>query len=447
MYKKFVSRLGKNYIYDSISNNVYEINESNASILPDTGETSLLRTLDQSLFDAVYYGYDFDNVASNAIIANRIDVPEVIVIEISQKCNYRCSYCVYSGAYQYERSHSDADMSQSSMNAIIENFFDTTEHPKNVSFYGGEPLLNFDGIRGFVEEIESRLLSVEYYVTTNGELLHDENILSFLVDHGFHINISYDGVNHDCYRKTKSGRKTSKRIEEIVESMIGKYPQFVTSNLRLSITLSPPYRLYENACFFRNHPVLSKVNMLVNSVNLEDNSFISHHDMEAENIQLSKDYRLLADEYIVTEFERLPKFIQALFFRSLGRIEDRQMSLLSEKSRMGCCIPGTQRIFITCSGDYYMCERVGTFANLGSLSEGIVLDRIQSAQHDIDELMNLRCSQCYLSRVCDYCFSVFRKGNNLVDMERINKACQKQREWFDLLFYIFLSKSELENQS
>ena len=280
----------------------------------------------------------------------------------------------------------------------------------------------------------------------SGVLLTDKSILNFIVNHRFHINISFDGLNNDLYRKRLDGGTSSIIIEEVVKELLENNPKYVNERVKLSVTLSPPYRLYDNAQFFERHPLYSKLNMIVNTVNIEDNDFICNFDMKEENKRMQEDYLKLADYFIDTEEKDLSYFLKALFLRPLLRIEERKMGIPLEMNRVGCCIPGKQRIYINTEGDYYMCERVGNYSKLGSVKEDISKLSVIAVQNEIDALIWEKCSTCHLSRICDFCYSVFREGNKLTSEERVNRICNRQKEWFDFLFYVFLSKKERENK-
>ena len=240
-----------------------------------------------------------------------------------------------------------------------------------MSFYGGEPLLNFECISHFVTTLKSMAIDIGYYITTNGILLENDEICEFLVHHDFHVNISYDGLNQNLYRKDLSKKGTASRIEKVIQELMRKFPSFVEKNVRLSVTLAPPYRLMENARYFETHPILSKLSLIINTINQDDNSFIEKFDMRIENARLSDDYHQLANRYIFDELQTSSKFLQALFVRSLNRIDGREMRFPRKNVRLGCCDPGKQRIFVTCHGECFICERVGNFGKLGNVDMGI----------------------------------------------------------------------------
>lgn len=75
---------------------------------------------------------------------------------------------------------------------------------KSISFYGGEPLLEFDLIKQCVEYSCSKCSSnnIEFHMTTNASLL-TEDMLRFFHKHNFYITISIDGYEeyHNKNRK------------------------------------------------------------------------------------------------------------------------------------------------------------------------------------------------------------------------------------------------------
>jgi MoaA/NifB/PqqE/SkfB family radical SAM enzyme len=77
-----------------------------------------------------------------------------IIIEISQRCNLSCAYCVYNGDYFFERKKSGLDMrletAQAGLNYIHGILKDRYKKELKISFYGGEPLLRFDVLKEIV---------------------------------------------------------------------------------------------------------------------------------------------------------------------------------------------------------------------------------------------------------------------------------------------------------
>lgn len=446
MYKVFESRSGIRYLYESTTNGIFELSPAELGALPERiGTTHALACLDKermifpderklsssySTFRECYFEID-------------CEAPELLVLEMTQQCNFRCSYCIYSGSYPLERTHASKRMERADIDAIVEKYFRGNSHPRYVSFYGGEPLLNYGLIKEFCSTVSQSGVSPCYSMTTNGFLLQDDDIVAFLVNHNFQLNISYDGINHDRYRRTVEGGPTADCLIELLRKIDVQHPGYLEKNLTLSITLAPPYRLKENAHFFSNDPFLSRLKMNVSVVNDEDCLFLDDFDLVSEQKQLADDLTNLADWYIDYQGE-LPKFLLALFAAGLKRIDDREMSLQTKAFPPGQCVPGLHRRFITSFGQEYMCERVGNYGFLGSVHERLNNGSgYQTIVDELDKAFSERCPKCYLSRICDMCCSSLRRGDSLKDAIKINQICEQRRRWFDLIFYIYLSRKEL----
>lgn len=445
MYRIIESKTGRKYLYDSISNNFFEPTDEVLKLLPETGgELSDLKKLGDDFYQTVWGEYKFENLLEFIPQTSPNESPEVLILELTQQCNFRCTYCIYSGVYCYERTHSEKSLPDDLRREVLTYFFhEQPVPPANISFYGGEPLLEYQQIKDTVEYLKTRgFENTGYYITTNGVLLANEHILQFLVENSFQIGISFDGLNHDLYRKSSLGRTTSSDVLAVIDTISVKYPNFFKTNLRLSVTLAPPYRLYENSCFFGEHPLLSRIPLLINSVNSDDTGFFDQFDMEEETRQLTNDYLRLSNEYIDMN-KQPPLFHRALFDDHVKRFEYREMRLQSNAFPPGNCAIGSKRLFVTCSGDKYPCERVGTYGFLGNVSDGRKLtDKYENVLHEYKKAVLPNCARCHLVRVCNYCISTFRQGDKMGGWERITRQCEKQREWFDLIMYIYVSKME-----
>ncbi|MCQ2964025.1 MAG: radical SAM protein [archaeon] len=141
-----------------------------------------------------------------------------LIFSITEDCNFRCSYCIYSDEFLESRNHSlkymDFDTAKKAINIYFKYFtegkcYNLFKNP-SFSFYGGEPLLNFNLIKKIVSYIKS-IYSGEIYfsITTNGSLLTKE-ISDYLMDNNFSILVSLDGdeTEHNRKRKYKNGHNT-----------------------------------------------------------------------------------------------------------------------------------------------------------------------------------------------------------------------------------------------
>lgn len=133
-----------------------------------------------------------------------------LVLQVTQQCNLRCSYCAFSGLY-HNRTHNSERMNFETARKAIDFFIERSFESESLhlGFYGGEPLLEIELIKKCVDYIQKNVEGkrITFGITTNGTLLTGE-VLQFLYDNDFSITISLDGPkeDHDACRKFANGK-------------------------------------------------------------------------------------------------------------------------------------------------------------------------------------------------------------------------------------------------
>lgn len=120
-----------------------------------------------------------------------INVPGLVVLNLTTDCNMRCTYCYASaGDNQNYMSVETAIKTVQELKKINKN------NSIKILFHGGEPLLCLDVIKQVIDYCEKTYLlnSVEYYIQTNCVLL-DEQTIVYFQEHNVKISISLDGHN------------------------------------------------------------------------------------------------------------------------------------------------------------------------------------------------------------------------------------------------------------
>lgn len=111
----------------------------------------------------------------------------MLTLQLTQSCNFRCDYCIYSGNSSYNRAHSHNSMSISTAKHAIEFFKMHSIDNSNpvVAFYGGEPLLRFNEIKLITQYAEQVFEGkhISFRITTNCSLLSEE-MVKFFFDSG-----------------------------------------------------------------------------------------------------------------------------------------------------------------------------------------------------------------------------------------------------------------------
>ena len=135
-----------------------------------------------------------------------------LVMNISQDCNLRCTYCFAStGHYKGKRTL----MSKEVADKTLTWFFEQAKCSKvlNLHLFGGEPLINIPLVEYIVEKC--KILEKEYSkkifinVCTNGTILN-EKLLKLIKDNEIGMQISIDGPKevHDKYRPMANGNSS-----------------------------------------------------------------------------------------------------------------------------------------------------------------------------------------------------------------------------------------------
>ncbi|MEU0136328.1 radical SAM protein [Streptomyces sp. NPDC006296] len=193
-------------------------------------------------------GWQFPDLPQDA----RLEQPRVRVLMLNptEQCNIRCTYCYYGGAYPGTRPHQTASAGTDTVRAAIDLFVTGEERlepaQRAVYFFGGEPLLAFDRLKEAVLALEERKREVGsqpenliVQVNSNGMLLTPD-IVDFLVEHDIYLNISVDGPNHDRYRVDRRGRGTHDRVRERTDWLADHRPDYFASRVALICVLSAP---------------------------------------------------------------------------------------------------------------------------------------------------------------------------------------------------------------
>ena len=129
---------------------------------------------------------------------------------MTNDCNMNCLYC-------YEKNKKKQSISYSTLDATVTFVKDTMSSKNKLVIHGGEPLLEFDKIKYFVDEINKikKECKFELFITTNATLVDDASA-DFLKKHFDKISISIDGISesHDKNRIFKKGSGTYNVILE-----------------------------------------------------------------------------------------------------------------------------------------------------------------------------------------------------------------------------------------
>ncbi|MFQ5767646.1 MAG: radical SAM protein, partial [Acidobacteriota bacterium] len=172
------------------------------------------------------------------------------ILEVTEKCNLRCRYCIYSGFYPNNRSHGSASMDSRTAGQAVDlahrhvNAL-PAETPVGIGFTGGEPLLNWPLITDAADYARRKSWggrTVMLNLTSNATLLKKEH-LDFFIDHAFNLTVSLDGPRgvHDRGRVFADGnRGTYRKVRRAVDMIRERDPGYFDQRVMFSAVLSYP---------------------------------------------------------------------------------------------------------------------------------------------------------------------------------------------------------------
>jgi len=186
-----------------------------------------------------------DNYANVAAANNNVPL-KALCMNVSHACNMSCAYC-FAGRGEYGSSDGHVSDVESGINNegdkklmsletgiraidfLVKNSGD--RKTLDVDFFGGEPLLNWDVIKGIVKyarEVERSCGKRFRFTLTTNALLIDDDVISFTNNQMHNVVLSLDGrpETHDAMRKLPGGKDSYAdvidNIKKLVEARRGK---------------------------------------------------------------------------------------------------------------------------------------------------------------------------------------------------------------------------------
>ena len=139
-----------------------------------------------------------------------------LTIALTKMCNFSCEYC-------YEQSRIPPRMSHEIAEDVIE-FIKKHKRTENlyITWYGGEPLLEFNGLKELSEQMQGLEMNYNAQLITNGYLLTEEVINSLEELKISHIQITIDGSEktHNKRRSLRGGGKTYGQIMRNIDRLV-----------------------------------------------------------------------------------------------------------------------------------------------------------------------------------------------------------------------------------
>lgn len=429
------------YIYDRGRNAILQVAAEEFSELENVRKGILKSYESEVVKKYQKYGFLKENTVTKIehpcthalkhYLANHL---EKLTLQVTQRCNLRCEYCIYSGHYD-TRTHSELDMDFETAKKSIDLYLNASSeiNELTVAFYGGEPLLNIELIKQCVEYIKEKTIgrSIVFSTTTNGTLLNEQNV-SFLEKYNFNVMISLDGSQkeHDTYRKFRNGKGSFGVIQENLRKVKEKHPEFF-SRITFNSVLNPQNDYQNIKNFFENDDLIASADVFTNIVESED---------KTQSVKFSETFSL------INKFDYLK-----LCLFMLGKLDEEDVSKLVlvkrsfiyERYRQiikkaeigntchpgGPCIPGTRRLFVNVQGYMFPCERVSETSPvmaIGHIDTGFEIKKVDSLLN-VGKITEDLCKNCWALFHCNQCAQK-ADGKDHLSRELKIKHCPMSKE-------------------
>lgn len=331
--------------------------------------------------------------------------PSGILIMVTQTCNLACTYC-YGGGGTY--GSPNKLMSEKDALRAVEIMLERAPHKRRftVTFFGGEPLLNFPLVRRIVEHCTQvgtdREVCFDYTMTTNGTIVTAE-IVEFIKAHRFTLMVSYDGPGQDVHRPFATG---------------GSSDAVVRSNLKRLAEAGVPFQLRATLTkqFAKEETIeqlvqigrsLGNKKVATSTVSATRNEiFPANEELTVDpedGRRLQSTFRRITEQNLEasqaqSNAGRAPVDTTGFLVRALAE---------GKAAGLGRCGAGLGMVAASTDGNLYPCHRfvgIDEYA-LGTLESGVDPEKVRGFFEKADAANKEKCEVCFARQICGgFCF-------------------------------------------
>lgn len=344
-----------------------------------------------------------------------------VTFEVTDACNLKCKYCGYGELYEGHDAREDKYLPVEKAKMVIDYLVelwkqsstDKFYHSVAFSFYGGEPLLNFNLIKEIISYAEQQVTNraIHYSMTTNAMLLN--RYMDFLVEKKFRLLISLDGDEQaHSYRIDHSGHNSFDRVFNNVKLLKDTYPDYFAEFVNFNSVFTDRSEVERIHKFIHNNFGKSSTITELNNSGIKQDKINEYELMSnkiTESINRSECYEKLSEQMFLSDpyVDRLSKFTQ----RISGNYFMDYNNLLFDSEKFtriptGTCLPFQKRMFVTVNGKIIQCERIDQKYALGEVTDHGVkldLDEIANRYNERIESIQHLCKSCAGEKICSQC--------------------------------------------
>jgi len=489
LIKLFSYEYGKYLIYDARMGFSFIIEDSEISLLIDYLEGKLnegeLSDKDRKNLQV------FETLKNNQILIsgdNRKISPESIndlsnllsdwnrniailrfCLEVTEECSLRCTYCrnTYSAT---GRKHSFNRMNEEIAFRSLDFYFKRyTEilnrvpqekrdkflklSPPAISWYGGEPFMNFNLIRSSLNYLKKlpwerygiNIADAAFVTTSNFTVVNDD-IIEWLIENNIRLAISIDGdrTEHNKNRVFKNGVGSFDIIYKNIEKLFSRSRAYFMKNVTLNAVMAENVDYDKAKLFFENDPLLSLVRVTWLPVGY-DGVMINRSEISSEqSLRITNERnKKIIDEII--EEDRESGMYNYILDR-YGDLTNRFTpgSLIPENYSYGlfCCPIGYGNIMTDVYGRFHMCNKTDGTSPVGDYNSGIKDELVIETLKRLNSSVNDNCRECWAYRFCSYCSAQRLIDGHFLNPEKNECSFFREVMYFKLDEYIYMLKTK-----
>lgn len=356
-------------------------------------------------------------------------------LNVAHDCNLRCEYCFAAkGDFGQGRKLMPLEVGKKAIDFMIEN--SKGRHNLELDFFGGEPLMNFEVVKGVVEYARSREKEANknfrFTITTNGMLLNDE-IIDYINKEMFNVVLSIDGC-----------KETNDRLR-VSQSGAGSYDLIINKFKKLVENRDKDKSYYARGTFTHYNTDFSK-----DVMHLYDMGF---DQISVEPVVCDKNlpYALTDDDLplIFNEYDKLANQIYNLkkqgshinFFHFMIDLNDGPCAI----KRLRGCSCGNEYVAVTPEGDIYPCHQfVGVEEfKMGNLNDNTFNNEMKNEFSKINVYKKEDCNNCFAKFYCSGGCTAnnFQYGGGFYKPHKYSCELQRKRLENSIMIQALLSQN------